>query len=174
MRERINNFIKSKELRVIDDEGENIGVLSLADALKLASEKNLDLIEISPEAVPPVAKIISRGKYEYEKNKKQKKIKAGSKATETKSLQIKVATGDHDLELKAKKASEWLKDGHRLKIELYLSGRTKFMDQNFLKERLDRVLKFITCPYKISEPYKKSPKGLMITIEKEKAPNENK
>lgn len=168
MRERINNQIRAKELRVIDEENQNLGLLTLKDALELANSKNLDLIEISPNANPPVAKIMNFGKYEYDKQKKLKKAKSATKTTETKSIQIKIGTGDHDLELKAKTASKWLKEGHRIKIELYLAGRTKYMDEKFLKERLDRILHLITEEYKISDTYKKGPKGLMLTIEKAK------
>ena len=168
MRERINNQIRARELRVIDSEGRNLGILSIKDALELAQNKGLDLIEISPNANPPIGKIMDFGKYQYEVNKKLKKAKAGSKPTETKSIQIKIATGDHDLELKAKTASKWLKDGHRIKVELFLTGRTKYMDEKFLRERLDRVLHLITENYKVSESYKRSPKGLTITIERAK------
>ncbi len=167
MRERINNQIRASELRVIDDEGVNLGVISTKEALALAYSKSMDLIEIGPSATPPIAKIMDYGKFQYEQNKKQKKAKAGSKATETKSIQIKIATGDHDLELKAKTASKWLKEGHRIKVELFLAGRAKYMNEAFLKERLERVLHLITEHYKVAEPYKKSPKGLMITIERD-------
>jgi len=168
LRERINNQIRAQELRVIDSENQNLGVLSIKEALKLAESKGLDLIEISPNANPPVGKIMDFGKYQYEASKKLKKAKAGAKPTETKSIQIKIGTGDHDLELKAKTTSKWLKEGHRIKIELFLSGRAKYMDEKFLKERLDRVLHLITEDYKISDSYKKGPKGLFITIEKAK------
>ena len=168
MRERINNQIRAQELRVIDSENQNLGVLSIKEALKLAESKGLDLIEISPNANPPVGKIMDFGKYQYEASKKLKKAKAGAKPTETKSIQIKIGTGDHDLELKAKTTSKWLKEGHRIKIELFLAGRAKYMDEKFLKERLDRVLHLITEDYKISDSYKKGPKGLFITIEKAK------
>ena len=168
MRERINNQIRASELRVIDSENQNLGILSIKDALELAQNKGLDLIEISPNANPPVAKIMDFGKYQYEIKKKLKKAKAGAKPTETKSIQVKIGTGDHDLELKAKNASKWLREGHRIKIELFLSGRAKYMDEKFLKERLDRVLHLITEDYKISDSYKKGPKGLFITIEKAK------
>ena len=168
MRERINNQIRAHELRVIDSENQNLGVLSIKDALELAQSKNLDLIEISPNANPPVGKIMNFGKYQYETSKKLKKSRAGSKPTETKSIQVKIGTGDHDLELKAKTASKWLKEGHRIKIELFLAGRAKYMDEKFLKERLDRVLHLITEDYKISDSYKRGPKGLFITIEKAK------
>ena len=168
MRERINNQIRASELRVIDSENQNLGLLSIKEALELAQSKGLDLIEISPNANPPVAKIMEFGKYQYEASKKLKKARAGAKPTETKSVQVKIGTGDHDLELKAKTASKWIKEGHRIKIELFLAGRAKYMDEKFLKERLDRVLHLITEDYKISDTYKKGPKGLFITIEKAK------
>jgi translation initiation factor IF-3 len=168
LRERINNQIRASELRVLDDKNQNIGVLSIKDALEMAQSKGLDLIEINPNGVPPVAKLMDFGKYQYEASKKLKKAKAGAKPTETKSIQVKIGTGDHDLEMKAKTASKWLKEGHRIKIELFLSGRAKYMDEKFLKERLDRVLHLITEDYKISDSYKKGPKGLFLTIEKAK------
>lgn len=167
LRERINNQIRAAELRVIDEDGSNLGVLAFKDALESAASRNLDLIEISPNAKPPIARIMEYGKYLYLEKKKQQKAKAGAKSTETKSIQVKIGTGDHDLELKAKKASEWLREGHRIKAELYLSGRSKYMEEKFLKERLERVLHLITEHYKISEPYKKSPKGITITIERD-------
>jgi translation initiation factor IF-3 len=166
LRERINNQIRASELRVIDSENQNLGVLSIKDALELAQSKGLDLIEISPNSNPPIAKIMDFGKYQYEVSKKLKKAKAGARPTETKSIQIKIGTGDHDLELKAKTASKWLKEGHRIKVELFLAGRAKYMDEKFLKERLDRILHLITEDYKISDNYKRGPKGLTTTIEK--------
>ena len=168
MRERINNQIRATELRVIDSENNNLGVLSIRDALELAQNKNLDLIEISPNATPPVGKIMSFGKYQYEISKRLKKAKAGARPTETKSIQVKIGTGEHDLELKAKNASKWLKEGHRIKVELFLAGRAKYMDEKFLRERLDRVLHLITEDYKVSDSYKRGPKGLTVTIEKVK------
>jgi translation initiation factor IF-3 len=167
LRERINNQIRANELRVISSTGENIGVISFKDALAMAQEAGLDLIEISPKAVPPIAKIMDFGKYQYEQNKKQKKAKLGAKASETKSIQIKIGTGDNDLAMKAKKASDWLKEGHRIKVELFLSGRAKYMQESFLKDRLNRVLNLITEDYKIAEDYKKGPKGPTITIERD-------
>jgi translation initiation factor IF-3 len=168
LRERINNQIRVPELRVIGAENENLGVLSTKEALEMAMSKGLDLIEISPNANPPVAKIMEFGKYQYELQKKLKKAKAGANITETKSIQIKIGTGDHDLGLKAKTASKWLKEGHRIKVELFLAGRAKFMDEKFLKERLDRVLHLITENYKVAEQAKRGPKGLALTIEKAK------
>ena len=149
-------------------EGVNRGVMKLADALALAEESGLDLIEVGANAKPPIVKVMEFGKYQYEQKKKLQKARSGAKPTETKSIQIKIGTGDHDLELKAKTASKWLKEGHRIKVELFLRGRSKGMGEAFLKERLERVLHFITENYKIAEPHKKSPKGLAIVIERDK------
>jgi translation initiation factor IF-3 len=168
LRERINNQIRASEVRVISNEGVNLGVMSFKDAFALANKDGFDLIEITPNANPPIVKIANFGKYQYEQNKKLKKAKAGAKTTETKAVQIKIGTGENDLALKARKASEWLKEGHRIKIELFLSGRSKYMADAFLRERLDRILHLITENYKIAEDYRKGPKGPTITIEKEK------
>lgn len=165
---RINNQIQAPELRVLREDGENLGVLSFSEALDKAREAGLDLIEISPKANPPVAKIMDYGKFQYDENKKQKIAKSKAHTVEVKIIQVKVGTGEHDLNLKAKKASEWLREGHRIKIDLFLPGRTKYMDINFLKERMDRVLKLISEKYKIEDEAKKSPKGLSIIIEKSK------
>lgn len=168
MRERINNQIRASEVRVISSEGVNLGVLSIKEAMTQANDLGLDLIEISPNTNPPIVKIAEYGKYKYEQSKKLKKAKQGARITETKSVQIKIGTGDNDLALKAKRASEWLKEGHRIKIELFLIGRSKYMPETFLKERLDRVLHLITENFKIADGYKKGPKGPTITIEKDK------
>jgi translation initiation factor IF-3 len=165
-RTKINHAIKAPELRVITALGENLGTLSLADALKAAEERKLDLIEISPNAVPPVAKIMDYGKYRYETGRKAREVKAKSHVTETKSVQVKIGTGDHDQQLKAKRTAEWLEEGHRVKIDLFLWGRYKYMEQEFLKERLERFLKIIPTDYKIADPMKKSPKGWSTTLER--------
>ena len=165
-RTRVNHQIKAPQLRVIGPQGENYGVISINDALNKAHDAGLDLIEISPNANPPVAKIMDFGKFQYDENKKQKVAKAKSHVIEIKTLQVKIGTGEHDLELKAKKASEWLHEGHRIKIDLFLPGRSKYMDPRFLEERLKRLFAFITEDYKIAEKPTKSPKGLTTIIER--------
>lgn len=163
---RINEQIRASELRVIGPEGENIGVLSKVDALKKASELQMDLIEISSTSNPPIAKIGDYGKFLYEQKKKQKNAKSKSKIVEVKNIQIKVGTDENDLGVKAKKASEWLSEGHRLKVELFLPGRTKYLDKEFLKGRIDRLLRLISVDFKIAEETKENPKGLSTIIEK--------
>jgi len=163
---RINHQIKAAELRIIGPEGENLGVLSLSDALAKAGELGVDLIEISPNAAPPIAKLMDYGKYQYLENKKQKQAKSKAHTVEVKTLQIKVGTGDNDLALKARKATQWLKEGHRIKVDLFLPGRTKYMNEKFLKERMLRFFTLIAEDHKVAEEPKKSPKGMSALIEK--------
>ncbi len=106
------------------------------------------------------------GKYVYDEKKKQKEAKSKVQTTEVKTVQVKIGTGEHDLELKAKRVSEWLAEGNRVKIDLFLIGRSKYMDFNFLKERLERILKLITVEYRIAQEAVKGPKGLTIYVEK--------
>lgn len=163
---RINHQIRAQELRIIGPEGENFGVMTLTQALAKSQELGFDLIEISPNAVPPIGKIMDYGKYQYAENKKQKVAKAKTHSVEVKNVQVKIGTGDNDLALKAKKASEWLKEGHRIKIDLFLPGRSKYLNEKFLHERLDRILKLITEEHKVAAPPVRSPKGLSVIVER--------
>ena len=163
---RINQAIRAKELRVIGPDGENLGVIPFREALDVAEGAGLDLIEISPGAKSPVAKVMDYGKYRYEQKKRAKDVKAKSHVTETKTVQVKIGTGEHDLALKAKRIAEWLLEGHRVKVDLFLWGRYKYMDEAFLKERLERFLKLIPSDYKLADDIKKSPKGYTTTVER--------
>jgi translation initiation factor IF-3 len=163
---RVNHQIRAAEVRVIGAEGENLGVLPLSEAISRAEEAGLDLIEISPLAVPPVAKIMEYGKFQYEQTKKRREMKAKSHVTETKAVQVKIGTGENDLNLKARKAAEWLAEGHRVKVDLFLWGRYKYMEFGFLKERLEMFLRMIPHEYKMADPIAKSPKGLSTTLER--------
>ncbi len=167
--EQINSSIRAPELRVILDDGGNLGVLSRDKALEEAKRLNLDLVLVSPKANPPVAKITDFGKYQYEEKKKAKEAKSKAHTVEVKNLQVKIATGEHDLGLKARMVERFLREGHRVKIDLYLSGRAKYMARSFHKERLARILDLIKEDYKIVDDYKQSPKGLSIIIERGKS-----
>jgi translation initiation factor IF-3 len=164
---RINKEIRSAELRVIGAQGENLGVISFAEAMKAAEAASLDLIEISPNAVPPVAKIMDYGKFQYEQKKRESAARAKAKVSETKEVQIKVGTGENDMRLKARKAAEWLAEGHRVRIELFLKGRYKGMDEAFLKTRLEKFMLLIPYTYKIADPVAKAPKGFAAIIERD-------
>ncbi|MCA9352887.1 translation initiation factor IF-3 [Patescibacteria group bacterium] len=161
---KINEGIRAPELRVLLDDGSS-EVMKREDALKLAQNQGLDLIEVTAKANPPVAKITDYGKYVYDQKKKQKEIKARQNTVEVKNIQIRVGTGEADLQMKAERANEWLAEGHRVKAELYLRGRTKYMEKDFLQARLGKLLEMITEEYKIVDDYKESPKGIAILIE---------
>ena len=165
---RINEQISAKEVRVLDAEGQNLGIMSFDEALNKAYDLGLDLVEISAKADPVLVKIIDYGKFVYDKKKREKEIKAKTVVTETKTVQIKPGTGEGDLALKAKKISEWLKDGNKVKLDLFLRGRSKYLEKDFLEERLERILVLITTKYKIVDGPKKSPKGLSVVLEVDK------
>ncbi len=164
---RINREIRVPELRVIGAAGENLGVISISEALKAAQEAGLDLIEISPNAKPPVAKIMDYGKFQYEQKKKDSAARAKAKVSETKEVQIKVGTGENDMRLKARKAADWLAEGHRVRAELFLKGRYKGMEEAFLKTRLEKFLLLIPYPYRVADPIVRAPKGFATIIERD-------
>jgi translation initiation factor IF-3 len=166
-RVNMNESIRAREVRVIGPEGENFGVMETRAALAKAREMGLDLIEISPNAVPPVAKITDYGKFKYEQKKKEKEVKAKAHVTETKVTQVKIGTSERDMHIKASKAALWLREGHRVKVDLFLWGRYKYMEFEFLKERLERFLAIIPESYKIADEIKKSPKGLSVVVERD-------
>ncbi len=151
---------------MVGPDGENLGVLSTREAIDEAERYRLDLIEISPNAKPPVAKIMDFGQYQYDKKRKASEVKAKSNVTETKSVQVKIGTGEHDQKLKADRIAAWLNEGHRVKVDLFLWGRYKYMEPAFLKERLVRFLKIIPADYKEADEIKKSPKGFTTTLER--------
>jgi len=165
----INDEIRAHEVRVTGPEGENFGVMTKRNAIKKAQESGLDLIIVSMKAVPPVAKIMDYGKFTYEQKKKAKEIKAKSHITETKNVQVKIGTGERDKELKADRIIKWLTEGHRVKVDLFLWGRYKYMEKHFLTERLEQFLEMVPVPFKIADPIKKSPKGFSCTIERDKS-----
>ena len=138
-------------------------MLSLQDALDRAKAVGLDLIEISPTARPPVAKIMNRGKYLYEQEKKMRQSAKNRKEVEIKSIRIGIGTSVHDLEMKAKQADDFLKEGNKLKIDLALRGREKYLDRKLLEERIQRLVNLISTPLDM-EPVKKGPRGLNAII----------
>jgi len=120
---RLNQMIRASQLRVIDQDGKQLGVLSREEALRLAQEQELDLVEISPEASPPVAKIIDWGKFNYQKTKQLQKNKRSAKSFEVKQMRFGLKIGDHDLGVKCRKIEGFLEAGHKVKITVFYRGR---------------------------------------------------
>lgn len=119
----MNQAIRANSLRIIDEDGSQIGVLSKAEALQMAGDKGLDLVEISPDANPPVAKIIDWGKYNYQKTKQLQKSKRNAKTLEVKQMRFGLKISDHDLGVKLRKVSGFLETGHKVKIVVFYRGR---------------------------------------------------
>ncbi len=164
---RINNQIRVPEVSVIDDEGKQLGVLKTFEALKMAQEKELDLVEVGPNVSPPIAKIMDYGKYIYRKEKQERKstTKSKVKGDERKTVRVGFKTGMHDLEFKAKQIEGFLKDGNSVKIELTLRGREKALSE-MGKERLKKFMGLLTEEYSVLEQIKRSPFGWIIIIKK--------
>lgn len=120
---RLNHAIRANELRVIDENGNQAGVLSRSEALQRAEIAGLDLVEISPNANPPVAKIVDWGKYNYQKTKQLQKQKKSAKPVDLKQIRLGMRIGDNDLEIKLSKARKFLEAGHKVKVMLLYRGR---------------------------------------------------
>lgn len=120
---RINQFIRVPEVRLIDSDGEQIGIVKTSDALSMAQEKDLDLVEISPQANPPVCKIINFSKYKYELEKKEKEARKKQKTSQVKEVRIRPRIGEHDLNVKIKRAREFIEDGNKVQLTAMFSGR---------------------------------------------------
>src|SRR5439155_13445246 len=119
---RTNHMIRVPQVRLVGDNVE-VGVYSIQEALKMAQEQQLDLVEISPNADPPVCKIIDYNKFLYEKKKKEKEMKAKSKVSEVKEIRFTPNTDDHDFDFKSKHAENFLKDGNKVKAYVQFKGR---------------------------------------------------
>jgi translation initiation factor IF-3 len=116
-------MIRIREVRVIDDEGQQLGVMPTADALALAQERGLDLVEVAPTAVPPVCKILDYGQYKYEIQKRERETKKKQKSQTFKEIRFRVKIDTHDLATKTRRASEFLDDGDRVKVAVQFRGR---------------------------------------------------
>lgn len=150
---------------MVDAEGKNLGVMSKEEALKLASEQGLDLIEIVPSANPPVAKIISFDKFRYQQEKEEKKQRVRQGREELKQVRITPRSAENDLKIKVKKIEEFLAQGHKVEIFLMLKGREKY-NRQWANEKLTEFLGMIETEYKITMPAKEGGRGIVIQISK--------
>lgn len=165
-RTRINEYIRITPVRLIDENGEQVGVVPTEQALQLARERELDLVEIVPNTRPPVAKIMDFGKYQYQKAKEEQQQRAKQKKTEVKGIRLGLRTDEHDLDVRKKQAEKFLAQGNKVKIEIRLRGREK-AHQPLAREILQNFILSITTPNKIEQEIKKFPGGFNIII----APN---
>lgn len=160
---KINQQIQAAELRVVDEQGASIGVLPLSEALKLAQEKGLDLIEISPNAKPPVARIMSFDKYRYQEEKKLRKQKARQKNQELKRVRVGVKAAEHDFQIKANLVNKFLEEGHIVEIQMTMRGREK-ANKEWAKQKLMDFMKLIIPEHKVIMDMRMGGYGFVIQI----------
>lgn len=120
---QINEQIRDKEIRVIDENGVMLGLMSAREAQAIADERELDLVKVSPDAKPPVCKILDYGKFRYEQARREKESKKNQKVTEIKEVRTSVRVQDHDLQVKVKSISKFLEDGNKVKVSVRFRGR---------------------------------------------------
>ena len=134
----VNERIRSATVRVISDDGEQVGVYATAEALGLAKEKGLDLVLLNPTASPPVCKILNYGKYRYQQSKKLQESKKKQKQVVVKEIKLRPMTSDHDIGYKKKRAETFLKEGNKIKVSVMFRGR----EMNYQQVGLEVLNKF--------------------------------
>ncbi|MBZ0281814.1 MAG: translation initiation factor IF-3 [Anaerolineae bacterium] len=122
---RVNDQIRAREVRLINDNNENIGVVSLRTALEMAEAKNLDLVEVSPNAEPPVCRIMDFGKFQYEKRRREREAKKQQKVIEIKEIQLRPKTDQHHLGFKVQNARDWIRQGMKVRVRARFRGRER-------------------------------------------------
>jgi translation initiation factor IF-3 len=135
---KINNSIESREVRLIDAEGENRGVVPTRQAIMMAEEAGLDLVEVSPDAKPPVAKILDYGKFKYQEQKKANEARKKQKVIEIKEIKMRPMIDDHDYDVKMKAVKRFFEEGDKVKVTLRFRGR-EMAHQELGRQLLDRV-----------------------------------
>lgn len=136
--QRINRQITAKEVRVIDADGEQLGIMPLSEALERAQEAGLDLVEVAPQAKPPVCRLIDFGKFMYTKSKRERQARKAQVKTEVKEIQLRPKTGEHDINFKLRDARKWLLRGAKVKVRVRFRGRERYIPE-VGREKLQEV-----------------------------------
>ena len=160
---RINEQIRVREVRLIDDEGNQKGIVPTLEALKMAKERELDLVEVAPTANPPVCKILDFGKYRFEQEKKLRDSKKNQKVLKIKEIRMQPKIGSGDLDTKAKHVQEFLDAGDKVKVTIRFRGR-ELAHTELGYEVLNEVLKRLTSAYNIEKPAAMDGRNMSMTI----------
>lgn len=152
-------------MRVVDEEGKQLGIMNKYEAINLAKERNLDLVLITEKTTPPICKIVDYGKYLYQQKKHEKK----TKGSQIKGIRLRFNISAHDMETKAKQAKKFLEEGDRVRIELVLRGREKAL-KDFSKEKIEKFIEILSSyiPIELDQSIKRSPRGLTLIVKKGK------
>ena len=161
--QRINDMIRVREVRLIDDEGNQKGIVPTLEALKMAKEKDLDLVEVSPNANPPVCKILDFGKYRFEQEKKLRESKKNQKVLKLKEIRMQPKIGSGDLDTKAKHVQEFRDEGSKVKVTIRFRGR-ELAHTELGYDVLQEVLKRLTSAYVVEKAPAMDGKTMSMTI----------
>ena len=161
--QRVNEMIRVREVRLIDDEGNQKGIVPTLEALKLAKEKDLDLVEVSPNANPPVCKILDYGKYRFEQEKKLRESKKNQKVLKLKEIRMQPKIGPGDLDTKAKHVQEFLDEGDKVKVTIRFRDR-ELAHTELGYDVLNEVLKRLTSAYVVEKAPAMDGKTMSMTI----------
>ena len=159
----MNEQIRDKEIRLVGEDGEQLGIMSAKDALKMAKEANLDLVKIAPTAKPPVCKIVDYGKYRYEQARREKEAKKKQKTTEVKEIQLSPNIDVNDLTTKANQARKFLKKGNKVKVALRFRGR-EMAHMATGKEVLDTFLEKVSDVAVVEKPAKLEGRSMIMVL----------
>jgi translation initiation factor IF-3 len=151
---RTNEQIRVPEVRVIGSDNQQLGIMPTTQALAMAREQGFDLVEVSPKATPPVAKLINYDKYRYQQMKLQQAQKKHQKNIEVKGIRLSIRTGTHDMEFKAKSTEKFLKDGDKVKVDLVMRGREQANVQ-YAFDQFKKFLSLVACQYTLEVQPKK-------------------
>lgn len=160
---RVNERIFAQKIFVIDETGKSLGEMPPREALDIAHSRELDLVEVSPKANPPVCKILNYGKFQYEQSKQERLARAKQKKVEVKGIRIGLRIDEHDLAFKKNQAEKFLRQGDKVKIEILLKGREK-AHQGLARDTLKEFIKEIKTPCRIEEEIKRFPGGFNTII----------
>ena len=165
----LNNQIRASQVRVIDENGEQIGVLYISTAINEARSRDMDLIQISDKVEPPICRIMDYGKFTYIQEKKEKEIKKHQVTGGHKTIKMNYNTSDHDLLTKAKQVTRFFAKGFKINVQIYLRGRENAF-QDLAKEKLYHFIEILKqqAPLKIEEDVKRKPNGFYAIISKAK------
>jgi translation initiation factor IF-3 len=161
----LNEQIRAPKLRVIDDDGKQLGVLSRAEALAVADERGLDLVEISPDTDPPVAKVVDWGKYNYQRTKQLQKNRTRTKTLEMKQMRWGLKIGQHDLDIKMGKVTKFLEAGHKVKLTIVYRGREQAHKEIGFK-LADRVIASFGGTIAVDQPPQLAGRQLNFVVRK--------
>jgi translation initiation factor IF-3 len=147
----MNERIRAREIRVIDEDGGQLGVMATRDALTIARERGIDLIEVAPQAQPPVCRIMDYGKFKYDQAKKEKDAAKKHKQSELKGIQMFPNIEDHDFEVKVRSAIKFLEDGDKVKVTVRFKGR-QITHPEFGRQQMDKVVQMTNQVGQVEKP----------------------